>query len=93
MKTHLPLRLSLFGLMPALAWAGLPGAPVPVVEPQLLVVPVPSGDAPRSPPSLRDSLRQTVSDDADKPFRLSAEERQHMREQLRSQAFGDRKPK
>lgn len=93
MKTHLPLRLSLLGLMPTLAWAGLPGATVPMAEPPLLVVPASGGDAPRSPPSLRESLRQTASDDADKPFRLSAEERQHMREQLRSQAFGDRKPK
>lgn len=35
---------------------------------------------------LRDSLRQSWSDTGDKPYRLSSEERQRMREQLRAQS-------
>jgi len=45
---------------------------------------------PRGPLRLRDALRYSTSDsdgDASKPYRLSAEERQLLREQLRSQSF------
>lgn len=45
-----------------------------------------SGD-PRQPHRLRDALRQPLSDSepAGKPYRLSVEERQRLREQLRTQ--------
>ncbi|WP_439115168.1 hypothetical protein [Hydrogenophaga sp.] len=47
------------------------------------------GDAPRTPLHLREALRQPFDrvDDPFKPYRLSAEERQRMREQLRSQPY------
>lgn len=41
---------------------------------------------PRPVVPLRDSLRQSWSDTGDKPYRLSSEERQRMREQLRAQS-------
>lgn len=45
------------------------------------------GSEPRTPLHLRDALRQPFDgvDDPFKPYRLSAEERQRMREQLRRQ--------
>jgi hypothetical protein len=49
----------------------------------------------RGPIRLRDALRYSVSDgDAEeiKPYRLSTEERQRLREQLRSQSF-DQQPR
>lgn len=93
MSTHKPLRFCLVGLMPTLAWGGLPAAQTPASDMPLVVVPAPGVDQPRHTLSLRESLRQTGAEEADKPFRLSAQERQQMREQLRSQSFGDRKPK
>ncbi len=41
---------------------------------------------PRPVVPLRDSLRQSWSDPGDKPYRLSSEERQRMRAQLRAQS-------
>ncbi len=45
------------------------------------------GGEPRTPTRLRDALRQPFDDmdDGAKPFRLSVEERQRLREQLREQ--------
>ncbi|MBL0918184.1 MAG: hypothetical protein IBJ14_05745 [Hydrogenophaga sp.] len=45
------------------------------------------GGEPRAPMRLRDALRQPFDDmdDGAKPFRLSVEERQRLREQLRGQ--------
>jgi hypothetical protein len=45
------------------------------------------GGEPRAPARLRDALRQPFDDmdDGAKPFRLSVEERQRLREQLRGQ--------
>jgi hypothetical protein len=45
------------------------------------------GGEPRAPQRLRDALRQPFDDmdDGAKPFRLSVEERQRLREQLRGQ--------
>lgn len=43
---------------------------------------------PRSAIRLRDTLRQPYDDlDVDKPYRMSLQERQRLREQLRSQSF------
>lgn len=47
----------------------------------------------RSVSSLRDSLRQPWDEIAEKPFRLSSEERQRMREQLRTQSSARILPK
>jgi hypothetical protein len=47
----------------------------------------------RSVTSLRDSLRQPWDEIAEKPFRLSSEERQRMREQLRTQSSARIVPK
>lgn len=41
---------------------------------------------PRPAIPLRDSVRQSWSEPGDKPYRLSSEERQRMREQLRAQS-------
>lgn len=55
----------------------------------MTVAPSPTADSAdlREPHRLRDALRQPLSDSelAGKPYRLSAEQRQHLREQLRSQ--------
>ena len=58
----------------------------------LVVVPMPAAtaEAPegrQASPRLRETLRQSLTDGdgLDKPFRLSPEERQRMREQLRGQ--------
>ena len=40
----------------------------------------------RSAASLRDSLRQPLDSVDDKPYRMSSQERQRLREQLRSHA-------
>lgn len=93
MSAHTILSVCIAGLLPTLAWSGVPHAAEPAADTALPVLPLAVGDPPRQPPSLRESLRQGVADDTDQPFRLSAEERQQMREQLRSQSFGDRKRK
>lgn len=53
------------------------------------VTPIGSRDA-RQPPRLRDTLRQPFDgrDDGGQPYRLSVEERQRLREQLRGESRG-----
>lgn len=89
------LSLSAIGLLLSLGTAGvhangrvvhpLPGDAGPVGVLPVTVDP----SEPRSTSSLRDTLRQPFDELERKPFRLSSEERQRMREQLRSQPFQD----
>ena len=67
--------------LPASAEAGHGAPPAPVAAGQAVEL-VES----RPVVPLRDSLRQSWSDPGDKPYRLSSEERQRMREQLRAQS-------
>lgn len=90
MNTFLSGGLSILVLGPALA--GPPPArtayPLPA-QGTVSVLPVSAVDpGARSPVPLRDVLRQPMDgmDDPSKLYRLSIEERQRMREQLRSQA-------
>ena len=66
------------------------------VQAAVVVLPLESAAGePRGSMRLRDALRYSVSDgDAEevKPYRLSTEERQRLREQLRSQSF-DQQPR
>ncbi|OGA89236.1 MAG: hypothetical protein A2X72_15955 [Burkholderiales bacterium GWF1_66_17] len=66
------------------------------VQAAAMVLPLDSAAGePRGPLRLRDALRYSDSDsDAEevKPYRLSAEERQRLREQLRNQSF-DQQPR
>jgi len=49
---------------------------------------------PRSAIRLRDALRQPYEEaEDDKPYRMSAQERQRLREQLRTQSFYDQSKK
>ena len=66
------------------------------VQAAAMVLPLesPAGE-PRGPLRLRDALRYSDSDseaEEVKPYRLSAEERQRLREQLRNQSF-DQQPR
>lgn len=89
MKSFLTSAILLTGLGPLMAnQDGLRLHPVPPdVSPT--VVPIAAGDSQeaRGPIRLRDALRQPFDDMADtsKPYRLSVEERQRLREQLRDQ--------
>jgi hypothetical protein len=66
--------------------------PMPTDAPSVAAMPmvVDEGD-PRSTMRLRDALRQPFDDmdDSRKPYRLSVEERQRLREQLRDQPHHD----
>jgi hypothetical protein len=88
MNTFLSGGLSLLVLSPAFATPPVRTAyPLPG-QVAVSVMPVAAGDAgSRSPMALRDVLRQPVDpmEDPGKLYRLSVEERQRMREQLRSQ--------
>lgn len=95
MKTYLPLGLAL--LMFGLAHAGpgdLRNPPLPSNS-SVMVMPIsvdesePRGGGMR----LRDVLRQPFDDmeDTAKPYRLSVEERQRLREQLRGQSNQENK--
>lgn len=57
----------------------------PLAAESSLVAPSDAPEGRQAAPRLRDSLRQTLAegDAASKPFRLSPEERQRLREQLR----------
>ena len=59
------------------------------------VLPITADTAePRSAIRLRDALRQPYDDlDDDKPYRMSLQERQRLREQLRSQSLYDQRKK
>ncbi|WP_236574313.1 hypothetical protein [Hydrogenophaga sp. PBL-H3] len=89
MKTHLPLGLIMLTL--GLAHAG-PGDqrthPMPS-NASVMVMPISVDEGePRNVMRLRDVLKQPFDDMEDnaKPYRLSVEERQRLREQLRGQS-------
>lgn len=91
MNTFLSGGLSILVLSPALAGPPPTRATYPLPgQAAVSVLPASVGDAGpvRNPVPLRDMLRQPMDggDEASKTYRLSAEERQRMREQLRSQA-------
>lgn len=70
------------------AWAQAPDARLtPPPSPASAVAPGVDGGEPRQALRLRESLRlpKMEQDPANKPYRLSAEERQRLREQLRNQ--------
>lgn len=89
MKSYLTSVLMLSALGSAVAGqAGQRMHPLPSEAPTV-VLPISVGDdsETRGPMRLRDALRQPFDDmdDGRKPYRLSVEERQRLREQLRDQ--------
>lgn len=86
MKLHLSTCCLVLAVLPTLGMAQTRRAPPPI-DTALSVLPVATDNTEaRSALSLRESLRQPLDDADNKPFRLSSEERQRMREQLRSQS-------
>ncbi|MCU0762351.1 MAG: hypothetical protein MUF76_05065 [Hydrogenophaga sp.] len=90
MKSFVPRSVCLCLLLPTLASATDPqtAAPDPAAQ-AMIVLPVNTPDSEaRELPRLRDSLRQPYADDLEpnKPYRLSAQERHRLREQLRGGA-------
>ena len=85
MKSSLSAGCLLLAVLPSLALAqGKRAHPLPDDAPvNVLPIAVESTEA-RSAATLRDSLRQPFEDADNKPFRLSSQERQRMREQLRN---------
>lgn len=85
MKPYLSAGCLLLVALPTLGLAqGKRAHPLPDDAPvSVLPIAVESTEA-RSAASLRDSLRQPFDDADNKPFRLSSQERQRMREQLRN---------
>ena len=92
MKSYLPSGLLLLSLGSAFAAPEDQRVhPMPSDTPvAVLPVSVEESD-PRSTMRLRDALRQPYDDmnDSRKPYRLSVEERQRLREQLRDQPYQD----
>lgn len=92
MKSYLSSGLLLVTLGPAFAAPDDPRAnPMPSDTP-VAVMPISADESdPRSTMRLRDALRQPFDDmnDSRKPYRLSVEERQRLREQLRDQPHYD----
>lgn len=91
MKLVFPLG-SLLLCLPSLGMAADMPAQHDQVQAAVMVVPAELPEqGPRGPLRLRDALRHSVSDSdtETKPYRLSTEERQRLREQLRSQSFDD----
>ncbi len=88
MKSLLPTGCLLLLALPSLAGAQSQRMhPVPATESGLKVMPIAMEAAePRSTASLRDSLRQPLDETDNKPYRMSSQERQRLREQLRSQS-------
>lgn len=88
MKTHLPLGLILLTFGHAHAGPGdQRNQPMPS-NATVMVMPISADEGePRNAMRLRDVLRQPFDDmeDSGKPYRLSVEERQRLREQLRGQ--------
>jgi hypothetical protein len=88
MKPHPSAACLLLLLLPTLGAAQSKRVhPLPVDGP-VNVMPI-SADAaePRSAVPLRETLRQPFDEVDNKPYRLSTQERQRMREQLRNQSF------
>jgi hypothetical protein len=88
MKSYLSSGLLLMGL--GSAFAAPDGAAVLAVpsETPVAALPITADESePRSAMRLRDALRRPFDDmdDSRKPYRLSVEERQRLREQLRDQ--------
>jgi hypothetical protein len=85
MKPYLPAGCLLLVALPTLGLAqGKRNHPLPDDVP-VSVLPIAAENAEaRSAASLRDSLRQPFDDADNKPYRLSSQERQRMREQLRN---------
>jgi len=86
MKPYLPAGCLLLVALPSLGLArGERADPQPNRTAALSVLPVSvEASQVRSAESLRESLRQSFDDTDSKPHRLSSQERQRMREQLRS---------
>lgn len=91
MKSYLPAGCLLLVLSPTFSWAADPIAlPLPGDMPPVVSLPTAVAEAPepRSNLGLRDVLRQPFDDfkDDNKPYRLSVQERQRLREQLSSKS-------
>ncbi len=83
----------MFLLLPSLSVAAGPHThPLPSDAPSAVLMPIAADAAePRSTIGLRDVLRQPYDDvkEDNKPYRLSGQERQRLREQLSSQSLYD----
>lgn len=91
MKSYLPAGCLLLVLSPTFSWAADPIAlPLSGDMPPVVSLPTAVAESPeaRSPSRLRDVLRQPFDDfkDDNKPYRLSVQERQRLREQLSSKS-------
>jgi hypothetical protein len=93
MKSYLPAGYFLLVLSPSLSVAADPHAhPLPSDASPAVLMPIAADAAePRSTIALRDVLRQPYDDvkEDNKPYRLSVQERQRLREQLSSQSLYD----
>jgi len=93
MKPCLSTGFLLLVLSPSLGWAAGTNAPtLPVDTTKAVLLPIGADAAePRSPSGLRDVLRQSFDESREdnKPYRLSVQERQRLREQISSQALHD----
>ncbi len=92
MKSYLPSGLLLLSLGSAFAAPEDQRVPPMPTGTPVAVLPVSADEGePRSTMRLRDALRQPFDDmdDSRKPYRLSVEERQRLREQLRDQPHQD----
>jgi|GEM_PF-909451 len=90
MKPYLSVGCFLLAALPTLGFAqGKRAHPLPDDAP-VSVLPIAADNAEaRSAATLRDSLRQPFDDADNKPYRLSSQERQRMREQLRNPSVYD----
>lgn len=94
MNPHPSAACLLLALLPAFAVAQVKRVhPLPG-DGTVVVMPI-SADAaePRSAVPLRETLRQPFDEVDNKPYRLSSQERQRLREQLRSQSSFYEPPK
>lgn len=95
-KLYVSGGIYLMVLSPGWAATQVPRTQSTTAGTELVVVPVFMEETgPRSPGRLRDLLRQTAegSSAAVQPYRLTPEERQRLREQLRQQAWPTQPPK
>lgn len=92
MKSYLSSGLLLVALGSAFAGPGDQRVHPVSSDAPVAVMPITADETePRSTMRLRDALRQPFDDmdDTRKPYRLSVEERQRLREQLRDQPYQD----
>lgn len=88
MKSFLITNCIVLALLPSLGWAEDKSTPSPSASVSLLVLPTPAeATEPRGADTLRNSLRQPYEYADNKPYRLSQQERQRLREQLRGQVY------